>query len=134
MKNYPGLIVRQHHTDQKRMRLLREQCVELRKGHLRYCCNQVWMKNGWRIPWNVSAICERFKISCLMGRHPIKSGSEYHFTAQLSRLGQWSNITLSLRRTYRDYINLVLKSCQVYSSVMFCLRGDLERRHVGRRH
>ena len=26
--------------------LLREQCVELRNGHLRYCCNQVWIKNS----------------------------------------------------------------------------------------
>ena len=28
VKNYPGIIVRQHHTDQKRMWLLREQCAE----------------------------------------------------------------------------------------------------------
>ena len=27
------------------------------------------MKNGGRIPWNATAICETFKISCLMGRH-----------------------------------------------------------------
>ena len=50
----------------------------VKKGHLRYCCNQVWMKNGVRIPWNVTAVCETFKISCLMGRHPMKGGSEYH--------------------------------------------------------
>ena len=25
----------------------RNQCAELRKGHLRYCCTQVWMKNWW---------------------------------------------------------------------------------------
>ena len=37
--------------------LLKEQCAELRREHLRYCCNQVWMKNGGRIPWNVAAIC-----------------------------------------------------------------------------
>ena len=28
VKNYPGIIVRQHHTDQKQMGLLREQCAE----------------------------------------------------------------------------------------------------------
>ena len=28
------------------------------------------MKNGGRIPWSATAICETFKISCLMGRHP----------------------------------------------------------------
>ena len=37
----------------------------------------------------------------------------------------WSNITLFLRRTHRDYINLVLKSCRVYSSVMSCMRGGI---------
>ena len=36
LKNYPGIIVRQRHTDQKQMGLLREQCVEWKKGHLRY--------------------------------------------------------------------------------------------------
>ena len=38
VKNYPGIVVRQHRTDRKRMGLLREQCAESRKGHLRYCC------------------------------------------------------------------------------------------------
>ena len=31
------------------------------------------MKNGGRIPC-VTAICETFKISCLMGRHHLKGG------------------------------------------------------------
>ena len=44
---YPGIIVRQHRTDRKLMGLLREQCAELRKEHLRYCCNQFWMKKWW---------------------------------------------------------------------------------------
>ena len=105
MKIFRGIIVRQHHTDQNRMGLLREQCVEFRKGHLRYCCNPAWMKNGGRTPWNVSVIFEIFKISCLMGGHHMKGGSEYHLKVWFFRLEQWSNITLSLRRTYRDYIN-----------------------------
>ena len=70
-------------------------------------------KNGGRIPRSVIAICETFKTSCLMGRHRVKGGSECLLTDQLYRLEQWSNITLSLRRTYRDYISLVQKSCQV---------------------
>ena len=87
----------------------------MRKGHLQYCCSQVWMKNGGQIPWNVTAICETFKISCLMGRHHLKGGSECLLTDQFSRLEQWSNITPSLRKTYRDYINLAQKSCQINS-------------------
>ena len=27
------------------------------------------MKVGGQIPWNVTPICETFKISCLMGKH-----------------------------------------------------------------
>ena len=69
-----SFIVRQHLTDRNKMGLLRGQCSELRKGHLRCCCNQVWMKNGGRIPWYVTAICETYKISCLMGRHLTRGG------------------------------------------------------------
>ena len=60
----------------------KEQYAELKKGHMQYCCNQVWEKKGGRIPRNVTAICETFKISCLMGKHPMKGGSEYHSTVQ----------------------------------------------------
>ena len=52
-KNYPGIIVRQHHTDQKQMGLLREQCAESRKGHLRCYCSPV-CGNGW---WADSMEC-----------------------------------------------------------------------------
>ena len=80
VKIFAGIIVRQRYTDQKHMRL---QCAESRKGHLQYCCNQVWTKNAGRIPWNATAICKTFKISCLMGRHPMKGDSEYHLMARL---------------------------------------------------
>ena len=36
-----GVIARLHHTDQRQMGLLREQCSEYRKAPLPYCCNQV---------------------------------------------------------------------------------------------
>ena len=60
----------------------------------------------------------------------MKGGSEYHFLALIFHLGQWSNITPFLPKTYRDYINLILKSCQKDSSVMSCMWGELERRHL----
>ena len=47
VKKYPGIIVRQHHTDQNRMGLLREQCVELRKGQLRYCLQSGLDEKRW---------------------------------------------------------------------------------------
>ena len=45
--------------------------------------------NGGRIPGNVTAICEIFRIFYLIGNHPAKGGSEYHLMDQLSRLEQW---------------------------------------------
>ena len=56
------------------------------------------------------------------GKTPLKDGSEHHLVARLFRLERWWNITLVLLKTYQDYINLVLKSCQVYSSVMSRMR------------
>ena len=41
VKNFLGIIVREHRTNQRRMGLLREQCAESRKRHVPYCCNQV---------------------------------------------------------------------------------------------
>ena len=34
------------------------------------------MKDGGQILWN-AAICETFKISCLMGKRHMRGGSEY---------------------------------------------------------
>ena len=126
-KNYPGITVRQHLTDRKRMGLRREQCAELGKGLLRCCCNQVWLKNGGRIPWNATAIMEIFGVFCLMGRHCRKGGSEYHPTARPFHLRQWSNITLFLAKTFREDINVVLQSCQIYSSVFLVRDENLEK-------
>ena len=41
VRNYPRIIVRLHHADQKHMGLQREQCAEQRKALLLYCRNQV---------------------------------------------------------------------------------------------
>ena len=87
------------------------------------------MKKGGLTPWNVSVIFVTYKISCLMGGHHMRCGSEYHLKVWLYRLEQWSKVTLSLRRTYRDYINSVLKSCKDYSLDMRCTRC-LERRRT----
>ena len=40
-------------TVQRQKVLLKEQYAELKKELLQFCCNQVWMKNGGRIPWSV---------------------------------------------------------------------------------
>ena len=58
------------------------------------------------------------------------------FNGTVTPFRQWSNISLFLRKTYRDYINLVLKvlpsiflGCFLYSGSV-----NLERRHFDRRH
>ena len=89
----------------------------------------VLLQSGLDEKWRADSmdalpICETFKISCLMGRHHKKGGSECPLTDHWYRLEQWSNIALSLRRTYRDSISSVQKSCQVYSSVMYCMRVE----------
>ena len=66
-----------------------------------------------------------------MGNHHMKGGSECPSDTVLE---QWSNITLSLRKTYREYISSGQKSFQVFT--WLCIRRveNLERRHYGRRH
>ena len=113
MKIFPGIIRRQHRSETHGVA---ERAVRRIKGHLRCCCNQVWTKNGGRIPWNAPPICETFKISCLMGRHPMKGVSKYHLLARLFLLERWHNITPFMLKTCRDSINSVQKSCQVNTS------------------
>ena len=52
------------------MGLLIEQCAKLRKGLLLYCCNQVWMKNGGRLPWNVTCYLRNIQDLLSDGKTP----------------------------------------------------------------
>ena len=107
-KTYLGVILRQHRTDRKLMGLLREQCVEVRKGHLRCCCSPVWATNGARIPWNAILICERYLLSD--GKTPYERRFGELLKDQSSRLVHWLSITLLLRKTSQESINLERKS------------------------
>ena len=88
------------------MGLLKEQYAEWKKVRLQYCCHRVWTKNGGQIQWNVTAICETFKISCLMGRHPMRGVLENLLKDQWFRLVHWLSITLFLRKTSQESTNL----------------------------
>ena len=134
MKTFPGIIVRQHLTVQKQMGLLRKRYAGSRKGSLLYCCNQVWMKNGGRIPWILTAICETYKISCLMGRHPMEGDSEYHFMARLFRLERWSNITYFCQRPVATASVRPESLLRKLPRLCIVVGWNLERRHFGRRH
>ena len=121
-RNYPGITVRQHLTIQKRVGVLGERCAGLKKGLLLYCCNQVCMKNGGRIPWSVTAICETFRISCLMGR--LRFGVQ--FKGPIIPFGAMVEyLPISAKGlSCRDCINSARKSYQEHSSDLFCTRGE----------
>ena len=82
VRTYPGIIARLHHTDQKQMGLLKEQCAELKEG-----TSAVLLQSGLGNEWwadSMECYCylRIFKISCLMGRHHMKGGSECPFADQ----------------------------------------------------
>ena len=88
------------------------------------------MRNGWQIPWNAIAICETSQIYFLMGRRPTKDVLGNHLKDLLFRLVHWLSITLFLRRTCQESINLERKSYLDCSSDMHCTRGDFGKGDV----
>ena len=68
------------------------------------------MKIGGQILWNVILICETLKISCLMGKLHTREVLENHLKDQSFRLVHWLSITLFLRKTSQESINLERKS------------------------
>ena len=85
------------------------------------------MKNGGQIPWTVIPISETFKISCLMGRLHTKGVLENLSKDQSIRLVHWLSITLSLRMTSQECINLERKSYLDCSLDTLCTRGEFGR-------
>ena len=65
-----------------------------KKAFLLYCYNQVWMKIGGQIPWNVKFICETSQIYYLMGRRLMKDVLGNHLKDRLFHLVHWWSITL----------------------------------------
>ena len=89
-------------------------------------------KTGGRLPWNVTAICKTFKISCLMRRHLMRGGSEHHHKPGYS---VWSNGWISPYFGERlvATASVRLKSLARQIPWTRVTRwGNLERRHLGR--
>ena len=135
MKNYPGIIVRQHHTDQKRMGLLREQCVELKEG-----TSAVLLQSGLGEKWwadSMECYCYLRNIQDPLsdGRHPMKGGLEYHLNGPVIPFGSMVEChPVSAERPIESAPILLLKSCQFYSLDLRSRGENLERRRYGRRH
>ena len=123
VRNYHGIIVRRHHTDQKQMGL-REQLATVKEG-----ASAVLLLSGLDEKWRADSMecytyLRNIQDLVLMGRHHMRDVWGNHLRTSNIVWSNGSNITPFLRRTYRDYINLVQKSCQVSSSVMYCMRGE----------
>ena len=78
------------------------------------------MKVGGQILWNVTPVCETSQMYIpicetsqmyyLMGRRPMKDVLGNHLKDRLFHLVHWLSITLELRRTSQESINLERKS------------------------
>ena len=55
------------------------------------------MKIGGQSPWNATAICETFKISCLMGKLHTRNVLGNHLMDRSFRLVHWLSITPFLK-------------------------------------
>ena len=85
------------------------------------------MKIGGKIPSNIIPICETSQTYYLMGKRPMKDVLGNHLKDQSFRLVQWLSITLSLRKTSQESINLERKSFLDCSSDTLCTRGKFGR-------
>ena len=85
------------------------------------------MNFGGQIPWNVTPICEASQIYFLMGRRPMKDVLGNHWKDWLFHLVHWVSISLLLRRTSQESINLERKSFLDCSSETHCTRGEFGR-------
>ena len=85
------------------------------------------MKVGGQILWNVTPICETSQIHYLMGRRPMKYVLGNHLKDLLFHLVHWLSITLLLRRTSQESINLGRKSYLDCSSDAHCTQGEFGR-------
>ena len=80
------------------------------------------MKVGGQILWNVTPICETLQIYYLMGRRPMKDVLDNQLKDRLFHLVHWLSVTLLLRRTSQESINLERKSYLDCSLDTHCTR------------
>ena len=134
VKIFLGMIGRRHHTDQRQMGLLTEQCAEWKKAPLRYCCNQVWIKNGGQILYNSIPIRETFKISSY-GKTPYKRLFREPFKGPIIPLGSLCWVLPYLCERPVKNLSICKESLTWIVPWIRSLRGgNLEGWHDGCRH
>ena len=104
----------------KQMGLPKEQCAEWNKGHLQcYCCNQVWVTNGGRIP--MACYCYLPSVTDLLsdGKTPYERWFGMLFDGPVIPFGAMVEYHPVSAKANLDCICLEQKSCQVFFSVMY---------------
>ena len=134
VKISPGIIARLHHTDRRLMGLLREQCVKLRKEHLRYCCNQVWT-------WMVCGFHGMLLLSAKHSRSLVwwedTLRKAVRSAPQRTSNAVWSNGWISpyLCEGHIETTSMWLSSlASFFLQLCIACGRNLERRHYDRRH
>ena len=127
VKTCLGIIVRQHHTDQKQMGLLREQCVELRKGHLRYCCKPGLDENWWADSMECYSYLRNIQDLLSDGKTPFERRFGKPFKGPITPFGSLVEYYPFLRKTSQESINLERKSYLDCSLDTLCTRGEFGR-------
>ena len=83
--------------------------------------NEHW----WADSMNAIPICETLQTSCLMAKHHTRDALGNHIKDRSFRLVQWFNITLFLRKTSRESINVERQSYLDCSSDTLCTREGI---------
>ena len=95
----------------------------------------VWITNGGRIPWNVTAVCEIIRINKLSdGKTPYERRFGMPFSGPVIPFGAMVEYHPNSAKDQSRLHQFGSKVLSVFFSVMHCTRGNLERRHYGRRH
>ena len=129
VKIFLGIIVRQHHTDWKETNGIAERAVRRIKEGTSAVLLQSGLDEKW---WADSMECHCYlrNIQDLLsdGKTPYERRFGEPLKGAIIPFGAMLEYhPISAKKTYRDCINSVLKSCQVYSLDMRCTRCGIWR-------
>ena len=85
------------------------------------------MRDGGQIPWNAFSYLRNMQDLLSDGKTPDERRFGELLKDQFSRLVHWLSITLSLRKTSQESINLERKSHLEYSLDTLCTREEFGR-------
>ena len=105
MKNYHGIIEREHLIAQRQTELQNELHDEQKREHQLYYCNPDWMISGGRTLWNAFAICEMSKTNWQTGKLRMNEDFCNPSKDQLFHLVHWWNTSQIPIETKLEFIH-----------------------------